>query len=289
RGARRPRSHQGPHPEGLEAALPQEPGAPADGDPRHHRDLTPMVQSEAMRARRRNVAARREPPAARGFWAEALAVVILAFALVLVLSLASYRPDDPVPWPLGHWSGEPVQNAAGIIGAFLAELMRQLLGQAAWALEPEQGDGPPALPRPGPPQGGAAQGKAPSRGGAPPAGAAGPGRSRKYCARDRPRAARTDPDPGSRRRRRGRGRALRRRRRRAASRSRSGRGAGGPEGRARGRREKGRRGGRSAAAARSRRVTRPLHGAAALPAQSAPARRPGRREGACRDRAHHHG
>ena len=95
-----------------------------------------MVQSEAMRARRRNVAPRREPPAARGFWAEALAVVILAFALVLVLSLASYRPDDPVPWPFGHWSGEPVQNAAGIIGAFLAELMRQLLGQAAWATTP---------------------------------------------------------------------------------------------------------------------------------------------------------
>jgi len=60
----------------------------------------------------------------------------MAFAVLLVLSLASYRPDDPVPWPLGHWAGEPVDNVAGIVGAFLAELLRQILGHASWAAPP---------------------------------------------------------------------------------------------------------------------------------------------------------
>ncbi|HXH27857.1 MAG TPA: DNA translocase FtsK 4TM domain-containing protein, partial [Candidatus Polarisedimenticolia bacterium] len=85
-----------------------------------------------MRARRRSVSPRRSPPATRGFWSEALAIVVMAFAVLLVLSLASYRADDPVPWPLGRWSGEPVRNVAGIVGAFLAELLHQLLGHAAW-------------------------------------------------------------------------------------------------------------------------------------------------------------
>ncbi len=89
-----------------------------------------------MNARRRTVSPRRDPPAERGFWAEALAIVVMAFAVLLVLSLASYRPDDPVPWPLGHWAGEPVNNVAGIAGAFLAELLRQILGHASWAAPP---------------------------------------------------------------------------------------------------------------------------------------------------------
>ena len=89
-----------------------------------------------MSARRRTVSPRRDPPAERGFWAEALAIVVMAFAVLLVLSLSSYRPDDPVPWPLGHWAGEPVDNVAGIVGAFLAELLRQILGHASWAVPP---------------------------------------------------------------------------------------------------------------------------------------------------------
>ncbi len=89
-----------------------------------------------MRARRRTVSPRREAPAASGFWAEALAIVVMAFAILLVLSLASYRANDPIPWPLGHWSGEPVGNVAGIGGAFLAEFLRQLLGYGAWASPP---------------------------------------------------------------------------------------------------------------------------------------------------------
>ncbi len=92
-----------------------------------------MVESTPMRARRRTVSPRRDAAPARGFWAEAAAIVVMAFAVLLVLSLASYRPDDPVPWPLGHWSsGEPVRNVAGVAGALLAELLRQLLGYASW-------------------------------------------------------------------------------------------------------------------------------------------------------------
>ena len=64
-----------------------------------------------------------------------MAIILMAFAILLVLSLATYRPDDRVPW-LGHWSGEPVHNFAGIVGAFLAETMRQLLGHAGWATPP---------------------------------------------------------------------------------------------------------------------------------------------------------
>jgi DNA segregation ATPase FtsK/SpoIIIE, S-DNA-T family len=91
-----------------------------------------MVRLDSMRARRRSVSPRRSPPATRGFWSEALAIVVMAFAVLLVLSLASYRPDDPV-WLLGRWSGEPVRNVAGMVGAFLAEFLHQLLGHAAWA------------------------------------------------------------------------------------------------------------------------------------------------------------
>ena len=95
-----------------------------------------MIESGRMRARRRSVSPRREAPAGRGFWAEALAIVLMAIAILLLLSLASYRADDPIPWPIGHWSGEPVRNVAGIVGAFFAELLRQLLGHAAWAAPP---------------------------------------------------------------------------------------------------------------------------------------------------------
>ncbi|MFQ5877144.1 MAG: DNA translocase FtsK 4TM domain-containing protein [Acidobacteriota bacterium] len=89
-----------------------------------------------MRERRRKVSPRRETPAKRSLWAEALAVVTMSLAVLLVLSLSSYRREDPVPWPLGSWSGEPVGNFAGVLGALLAELLHQLLGHAAWAVPP---------------------------------------------------------------------------------------------------------------------------------------------------------
>ncbi len=89
-----------------------------------------------MRALKRTVPSRREAPAARGFWAEAMAIILMAVAILLVLSLASYHADDPVPWPLGQWTNEPVHNLVGIAGALCAELLLQLLGYAAWAVPP---------------------------------------------------------------------------------------------------------------------------------------------------------
>jgi len=80
------------------------------------------------------VTPRRETPAARGFLSEALAIALMATAILLVLSLASHHPDDPVPWPLGQWSGEPPQNVVGITGALCAELLLQLFGYAGWAI-----------------------------------------------------------------------------------------------------------------------------------------------------------
>jgi DNA segregation ATPase FtsK/SpoIIIE, S-DNA-T family len=87
-----------------------------------------------MRARRRNAPPRREAQPPRGFWTEAVAIVSMAFAVLLVLSLASYHAEDPVLWPLGHWAGEPVRNAVGIVGVLLAEILRQLLGYASWVI-----------------------------------------------------------------------------------------------------------------------------------------------------------
>jgi S-DNA-T family DNA segregation ATPase FtsK/SpoIIIE len=63
-----------------------------------------------------------------------MAVVLMTAAVLLVLSLASYHTDDPVPWPLGQWTDEPVRNVAGIVGALCAELLLQLFGYAAWAV-----------------------------------------------------------------------------------------------------------------------------------------------------------
>jgi DNA segregation ATPase FtsK/SpoIIIE, S-DNA-T family len=60
----------------------------------------------------------------------------MAAAVLLVLSLSTYHADDPVPWPLGQWAGEPVRNAVGITGALGAELLLQVLGYAAWSIPP---------------------------------------------------------------------------------------------------------------------------------------------------------
>ncbi len=92
-----------------------------------------MVQSKAMRARRRNPSPRRDTPPTRNLFGEALALVFIAVAALLVLSLASHQATDPVPWPVGHWSGEPVGNVAGIVGSLVSDLLYQLLGYAAWS------------------------------------------------------------------------------------------------------------------------------------------------------------
>src|SRR5882672_9054370 len=92
-----------------------------------------MVRSRLMRARRRSPSPRRDSPATRSIWGEALAIVVMAVAVLLVLSLVSHQASDPVPWPLGHGSDQPVGNVAGAVGAFLSELLYQILGYAAWA------------------------------------------------------------------------------------------------------------------------------------------------------------
>jgi S-DNA-T family DNA segregation ATPase FtsK/SpoIIIE len=85
-----------------------------------------------MSSRRRSPTPRRESSAARSIWTEALAILLMAVAVLVVLSLASYRGTDPVPlW--GNWSpGARVGNLAGLVGAFSAYSLLQALGFAAW-------------------------------------------------------------------------------------------------------------------------------------------------------------
>jgi S-DNA-T family DNA segregation ATPase FtsK/SpoIIIE len=85
-----------------------------------------------MAARRRKTSPRREPSASRSILAEGLAIVVMAVAVLLVLSLVSHQEKDPVPWLTGRWHGEPVQNWAGIFGSLLSEVLYQTFGWAAW-------------------------------------------------------------------------------------------------------------------------------------------------------------
>jgi S-DNA-T family DNA segregation ATPase FtsK/SpoIIIE len=86
------------------------------------------------RRRRGHASKRREAVASsRGILAEGLAILLMASAVLLALSLVSHHRTDPVPWPFGQWDGEPVGNIAGIVGAFLSEMLYQTLGWAAWS------------------------------------------------------------------------------------------------------------------------------------------------------------
>jgi S-DNA-T family DNA segregation ATPase FtsK/SpoIIIE len=85
-----------------------------------------------MAARRRRTSPRREPTASRSIFAEGVAIVVMAFAVLLVLSLVSHSTSDPVTWPLGRWHGESVANWAGIVGSVLSESLFQSFGWAAW-------------------------------------------------------------------------------------------------------------------------------------------------------------
>jgi len=63
--------------------------------------------------------------------AEFLGVVSFALSLMVLISVATYNPADPVPFFKAGASG-PVRNFIGPIGAFLAELLiPQLFGVAA--------------------------------------------------------------------------------------------------------------------------------------------------------------
>ncbi|HKQ96459.1 MAG TPA: DNA translocase FtsK 4TM domain-containing protein, partial [Candidatus Polarisedimenticolia bacterium] len=83
-----------------------------------------------MAKRRRNTP-RRDAPAARGLLSEGAAVLVMASALLLLLSLISYRNSDPVPL-LGSWHGEDVGNVVGVVGAFCSAALYGTFGWAAW-------------------------------------------------------------------------------------------------------------------------------------------------------------
>ena len=64
---------------------------------------------------------------------EFVGVALFAAALIWVVALGSYVPDDPV-WFFSTGLGGTPANFAGRVGAFLAELSFQLVGYAAYLI-----------------------------------------------------------------------------------------------------------------------------------------------------------
>ena len=62
---------------------------------------------------------------------EFVGVLLFALALMWLIALATYNPNDPA-WFFNTGSGQPATNLAGRAGAFLAELSFQLVGYAAY-------------------------------------------------------------------------------------------------------------------------------------------------------------
>ena len=60
---------------------------------------------------------------------EVVGVALFAVALIWLIALASYDPNDPV-WFFSTGTHDAPANFAGRVGAFLAELSFQLLGYA---------------------------------------------------------------------------------------------------------------------------------------------------------------
>jgi S-DNA-T family DNA segregation ATPase FtsK/SpoIIIE len=66
---------------------------------------------------------------------EIIGMVVLVGAALLLLALASYTPADPSFNTVGHYvTGRPAHNWTGIVGAYLADAMLQLIGVAAFFL-----------------------------------------------------------------------------------------------------------------------------------------------------------
>ncbi len=57
--------------------------------------------------------------------------VASVFALILLLSLLSYYPKDPMPFSSGSL-GEPIHNLCGTLGAILAGVLMTLVGSGSW-------------------------------------------------------------------------------------------------------------------------------------------------------------
>ena len=66
--------------------------------------------------------------------AEFFGLISFALALLVLISLATYRPTDPAPFFKAGATG-PARNFIGPVGAFFAELLvPQLFGMAAMLL-----------------------------------------------------------------------------------------------------------------------------------------------------------
>ncbi len=66
---------------------------------------------------------------------EIIGMVVLVAAALLLLALASYTPSDPSFNTVGHYvTGRPAHNWTGIVGAYVADAMLQLIGVAAFFL-----------------------------------------------------------------------------------------------------------------------------------------------------------
>jgi S-DNA-T family DNA segregation ATPase FtsK/SpoIIIE len=66
---------------------------------------------------------------------EIIGMVVLVGAALLLLALASYTPTDPSFNTVGHYvTGRPAHNWTGMVGAYLADAMLQLIGVAAFFL-----------------------------------------------------------------------------------------------------------------------------------------------------------
>ena len=64
---------------------------------------------------------------------EFVGVALFAAALIWIIALATYAPDDPV-WFFRTGPSAAPSNFAGRVGAFLAELSFQLVGSAAYMI-----------------------------------------------------------------------------------------------------------------------------------------------------------
>ncbi len=66
---------------------------------------------------------------------EIIGMVVLVAAALLLLALASYTPTDPSFNTVGRYvTGRPAHNWTGMVGAYLADAMLQLIGVAAFFL-----------------------------------------------------------------------------------------------------------------------------------------------------------
>ncbi len=66
---------------------------------------------------------------------EIIGMVVLVGAALMLLALASYTPTDPSFNTVGHYvTGRPAHNWTGIVGAYFADAMLQLIGVAAFFL-----------------------------------------------------------------------------------------------------------------------------------------------------------